>query len=159
MVCLNKDIKIFTECRDVYCQEGARLLGFACMLIFMSKRYSLFQIATLNLWIQPAIHHKQIVFLFNKDSVPMGYVTWAHLAPDSQERLLNDPDFLLHPSEWNEGGNTWIIDFCFPCGNVRESIKKIKWVLKCGGITRVHWARRYTNHSIRRVGKCNLVAM
>lgn len=155
---LNRNTEIYTDCENIYTQENARLLGYACILIFMSKHYSLFHIASLNLWIHPAIHHKQIIFLFDKQSEPIGYVTWAYLASDSQDRLLNDPGFSLHPSEWNEGGNMWIIDFCFPCGNVRQGIRKIKEVLKAKGIVRAHWARRHADYSIRSVGNYNFVA-
>ncbi|WP_419178846.1 toxin-activating lysine-acyltransferase [Pseudomonas brassicacearum] len=122
------------------------------MIICTSNNYSLFEIMTLRLWIAPAIDHKQILFFFDRNDSPIGYVTWAHLAPDSETRLLRDPNFLLHASEWNEGGKTWIIDFCFPLGRTAEAIKPLKMHFQSLGIDRVFWARRNSENLIRRVG-------
>lgn len=128
------------------------LLGYANMIIFKCQAYSVFRIITLDFWISPAIEHRQIIFLFDSTTKPIGYITWAHLAPDAEHRLLKDPSFLLHPSEWNEGGRTWIIDFCFPYGRLKESIKKLKVLFQNENINKIHWARRNPDYTIRKVG-------
>lgn len=142
---------LITDCCDSNVNDKARLIGFACSIMSMSRRHSLFQVATLQLWISHAIDHKQITFFFDKSSTPIGFVTWAHLAPDVVGRLINDPSFLLHPSEWNEGGATWIIDFCFYKGDAFEVVKHIKKVLQKGSINRVHWTRRNDDLSVRKI--------
>ncbi|MBT2296418.1 toxin-activating lysine-acyltransferase [Pseudomonas fluorescens] len=144
--------KLYTYCRSTYSSNRAKLIGFACMIICTSSNYSLFEIMTLRFWIAPAIDHKQILFFFDRNDSPIGYVTWAHLAPDSETRLLRDPNFLLHASEWNEGGRTWIIDFCFPLGRTAEAIRPLKMHFHSLGIDRVFWGRRNSDNSIRRVG-------
>lgn len=153
---MKKPITLYTSCRGHYSSNRAKLIGFACMIIFMCRNYSLFEIMTLRLWVAPAIDHKQILFFFDRNDTPIGYVTWAHLAPDSEGRLLQDPNFLLHASEWNEGGRTWIIDFCFPLGRIAEAIKLIKTHFHSMGINRVFWGRRNRDHSIKRVGSCSI---
>ncbi|MFL1514928.1 toxin-activating lysine-acyltransferase [Pseudomonas prosekii] len=150
---MKKQFNLLTKCQSAAVEEKAVLLGYAIMIIFMCTPYSTFKVLTLSYWISPAIDHKQIIFFFDSASTPIGYVTWAHLAPDTEQRLLEDPNFLLHPSEWNEGGRTWIIDFCFPCGGSKESIKKLKSVFQNKKINRVYWVRRNPDYTARKIGK------
>ena len=144
--------ELYTTCRNEQSPNRAKLVGFACLIIFMSRQYSIFEIMTLRLWIVPAIDHKQILFFFDNTDTPVGYVTWAHLALDSERRLLQDPNFLLHTSEWNEGGKTWIVDFCFPLGGTSKAIKHLKMHFREQGIDNVFWGRRNRDHSVRRIG-------
>jgi cytolysin-activating lysine-acyltransferase len=153
---LKKSFELYTACKGPNVERKAKLLGFAGLVMFMCRRYSSFSMIALKFWIGPAIDHKQILFFFDKTSTPIGYVTWAHLASDSEERLLKDPDFLIHPSEWNEGGKTWIIDFCFPCGGAIEAVKQLKSYLREDNIESVSWARRNGDYTIRKTGSCYL---
>lgn len=155
---MKKSFELYTNYRSDCTANRAKLIGFACLIIFMCRNYSLFQIMTLRLWILPAIEHKQILFFFNRVDAPIGYVTWGYLAPDSELRLLQDPGFLLHSSEWNEGGKTWIVDFCFPLGGVTEAIKHLKKHFRENGVNKVFWARRYGDGSVRRVGSYSIRA-
>lgn len=141
-----------TQCRSSVVAENAASLGHANSIMFMCKRSSEFKIRTLFFWIKPAIDHKQILFFFDSTAKPIGYATWAHLATDTEQRLLYDPNFLLHPSEWNEGGRTWIIDFCFPCGGARETAQRLNSLLKDTGINQIFWARRNKDHTLKRIG-------
>jgi len=149
---MKKNFELYTDCRSDHSPNRAKLIGFACLIIFMCRHYSLFRIMTLRLWIIPAIDHKQILFFFDNTDTPIGYVTWAHLAPDSELRLLQDPSFLIHASEWNEGGKTWIIDFCFPSGGTVDAIKHLKKHLRKQGVNKVFWGRRNRDISIRKIG-------
>ncbi|MGF6327627.1 cytolysin-activating lysine-acyltransferase [Pseudomonas sp. BS3782 TE3695] len=153
---LIKSCEISTQCIASGVKDKAQLLGFACLIMSMCRRYSLFQIATLKFWISPAIDHKQIAFFFDKKSTPIGYMTWAHLAHDSEERLIKDPNFLLHPSEWNEGGETWIIDFNFPRGCAIDAFKEIKEVFRRESIEKVYWVRRNEDYTVRKIASCCL---
>lgn len=153
---MKSNLEIYTSCRNTSELHRAELIGFACLLIFLSKRYSLFQIITIRIWLIPAIDHKQILFLFNKIGVPLGYLTWAHLAPDSEQRLLEDSNYLLHTSEWNEGGRTWIIDCCFPSGDLPKAIKHIKKHLRKINIHKVFWARQNNKNSITKIKSYSL---
>lgn len=138
--CLNRKLK-----------DKASALGYAVMIMSRCRRSCSFQIRTLQYWLSPAIELEQILFLFDRTSTPIGFVIWAHLAPDSEHRLLHDPNFLLHPSEWNEGGRTWIIDFCFPCGAIRESLSMLREFFLESRIKCIFWARRRSDYSLRKV--------
>ncbi|WP_150635951.1 toxin-activating lysine-acyltransferase [Pseudomonas fluorescens] len=153
---LRKNREIFTECCNAYVNDKARLLGFSCSIMSMSRRHSLFQIASLKFWISPAIDHKQIAFFFDGTFTPVGFITWAYLARDVEERLLKDPEFLLHPSEWNEGGKTWIIDFAFTRVPVVDAVRNIKHALRAEGVETINWARRNEDYTVRKISSCSL---
>lgn len=86
-------------------------LGFAVNCMLMNKNYSLYHIKTLQLWTQEAINQNQFKILFDHLDNPIGYITWAYLKDETLSRFINDPQFLLHNSEWDEGGTLCILDF------------------------------------------------
>ena len=90
---MKKKFELFTICRDTNLKNKAEALGYASMIMFRCRRSSNFHMRTLNFWLTPAIDHQQIIFLFDRTSAPIGFVIWAHLAPDTEERLLTDPHF------------------------------------------------------------------
>jgi len=91
--------------------DYARQLGVVANLMLQNKRYQYFPMACLIAWIHPAILLKQIKLFYNDKGLPIGYITWAWLAPDVEERWTNDPKVMLHFTEWNEGEALWIMDF------------------------------------------------
>lgn len=151
-----KNFDVFISPRCCKLESKAKKIGYACLVGFMCKEYSLCQIITLGIWVVPAIDHDQIVFFFDKSSTPLGYVSWAYLASDSEERLLNDPEFLLHFSEWNEGGDVWIIDFYFPRGGAKEAVVWLKKMFRKDGIDKVGWVRRNAGSAVKKVFRCRL---
>lgn len=151
---MNKRYNLQTSCRDTKLNDKATMLGHAAMVMAGCRRSSGFQIRTLYYWIAPAIEHAQIIMLFDSSSAPRGFLIWAHLAPDTEQRLLHDPNFLLHPSEWNEGGRAWVIDFCFPGGAVKEALAMLRQHLREAGVDQISWVRRRADYSIRRIGGC-----
>ncbi|HAU5647116.1 toxin-activating lysine-acyltransferase [Serratia marcescens] len=94
-------------------------LGFAVSCMLMNNNYSLYHIKTLQLWTQEAINQNQFKILFDHLNTPLGYITWAYLKDDTLSRFINDPQCLLHSSEWNEGGMLCILDFCCQPGSAR----------------------------------------
>lgn len=151
---MKKTFDLHTDCEVPIIVSGARSLGYVCMIMCMCRRYSGFQLVNIKCWLEPAIAHNQIMFCFDRIGNPVGYVTWAYLAPDSENRLLHDPKFLLNFSEWNEGGNTWIIDFCFPRGGVLSAAKMVKKHLSKLSIKQVFWARRDRSYKVCKVARC-----
>ncbi|MHB1992681.1 toxin-activating lysine-acyltransferase [Metallibacterium scheffleri] len=91
--------------------EYTRQLGVVTNLMLQNKRYQYYPMACLIAWIQPAIMLNQIKLFFNDKGIPIGYMTWAWLAPDVEERWIHDPKVMLHFTEWNEGEALWIMDF------------------------------------------------
>lgn len=149
---MTKRYSLSTQCRSKGTQEKAAALGYASMIMLKCKRSSKFQMRTLDFWIRPAIDHQQIAFFFVSTGEPVGYVIWAHLAVDVEQRLLEDPDFLLHPSEWNEGGRTWIIDICFPDGGVRDCVSQLKEIFHKADIKKIFWTQRNSANTIKNAG-------
>lgn len=99
-------------------------IGFAVSCMLHNRNYSLYPVLSIQLWTEFAIQHNQIKFLFDTRGFPLAYATWAYLETDTEERLLSDPEFRLHPSEWNEGGRIWILDFCCKPGFGRKAIER-----------------------------------
>jgi cytolysin-activating lysine-acyltransferase len=104
-------------------RNHCRKLGVAAALMMRSPDYQRYPVNCITAWIQPAIMLKQIRFFFDRHGGPVGYMTWAYLAPDVEERLLHDPRFMLHLSEWNEGENLWILDFLAPNGFAKAVVR------------------------------------
>ncbi|MFS0828800.1 toxin-activating lysine-acyltransferase [Pseudomonas phoenicis] len=153
---MNRYYNLLTSCRDDRLNDKATMLGHAALVMAGCRRSSSFQIRTLCYWLAPAIEHSQFIMLFDSSSSPRGFLTWAHLAPDTEERFVQDPNFLLHPSEWNEGGRAWVIDFCFPGGAVKEALVMLRKLLRESGVSEISWARRRADYSIRRIGSCRI---
>lgn len=151
-----KQLELHTDCRAPAIQDRAAQIGFACLIMLRCQRYSRLHIMLLKFWVVPAIEHRQIKFFFRRDGTPVGYVIWAHLAPDCEARFLSDPGFVMHPSEWNEGGKTWVVDFCFPVGGVRASIAHLRHHFRCEGIDQIFWARRDRKHVVHKVVSCSV---
>lgn len=105
--------------------EPYEKLGMAVRCMLYNKNYSAYSVACLQQWTEFAIQHGQIYFLYSNSGLPLAYMTWATLAVDTQERLLYDPAFTLHPSEWNEKGDIWILDFCCKPGYGSVAARKI----------------------------------
>ncbi len=71
----------------------------------------------------PCSRHGKIAFFLNFDRVPMGFITWAHLSDETEQRVLATMDPWLHSSEWNEGPSLWIRWLHLPAGLRREGLK------------------------------------
>ncbi|MFS2015411.1 toxin-activating lysine-acyltransferase [Massilia sp. CT11-108] len=99
-------------------RDAAETRGHVAYLMSQQLVYREYPMACLTAWIETPINIDQIkVFFDPTTSLPLGYVTWAWLAPDVEQRWLTDPDATLHFSEWNEGGRLWIMDFVAPFGH------------------------------------------
>lgn len=105
--------------QDPESADHARQVGTAAMLMLQCKQYPRFPVACLAAWIQPAVLLRQMKLFFDFKGRPIGYMTWAFLAPDVEARWVNDPKVMLHFSEWNEGERLWIMDFVAPSGFAR----------------------------------------
>jgi hemolysin-activating ACP:hemolysin acyltransferase len=109
---------VFSEPNDAN-KEKAFLLGFAAKLVMSSPFHRSLPIEYLNQVVKPALTHKQIKFYFNARGEPVGYVVWAFVAPDVEERFAQGHKS-MHISEWNEGSALWIVDLLAPYGNIKE---------------------------------------
>lgn len=127
----------------------ALLLGNAVMLMARSKKYLGFHISSIAGWTLPAINVNQIKIFFDEKGRPVGYVTWAFLSDETEKKWMEDANFRLHPSEWNEGLNLWIIDFVSSPGFIWGIISSIKRDLFSEN-KKIRWIRRDDNGKIIR---------
>lgn len=129
-------------------------IGMAAWLMTKARDYATYPIACLSAWIEPAVLHDQIhFFLRSEDRRPIGYVTWACLAPDTEHRLLHDPDVLLHISEWNEGRSLWLMDMVLIAGDVRSCIREMHSLLPT--FSSAKSLRRFDDGSVKKVTQWN----
>lgn len=101
-------------------------IGFAISCMLMNSNYSLYHVKTLQLWTIEAIRHEQFKILFDYLDKPIGYITWAYFSYETLERFVNNKKFFPHSSEWNEGGNLCILDFCCCPGTGKICIDYLK---------------------------------
>lgn len=148
---MSQRYKIFSVCRKSSHEDQAKSFGFALWIAMQSPTYCLYRLIDLRVWLMPAIQHKQIMLFFDSFDNPIGYVTWANLAADVEARLLKDPHFILHESEWDEGGKTWIIDCCFPFGDGVFAMAALRKHFVSQHINKVYWARRNADYTVRKV--------
>jgi len=97
-------------------------LGLVAHILTHCQEYASRTAKNLNVWVAPAIMHRQIHFVFDTGGIPIGFWTWAFLGSDVEQRLSRNTEGALHESEWNEGEALWIIDFVAPYGYVRDIV-------------------------------------
>jgi len=106
--------------------EASVLVGMASMVMASNRKYSLFRVASIGMWIERSAHHRQIKIFYNMRGVPVGYLAWAYLSEDVIRRMVVEPDFLMHDSEWCEGDKFWILDICFRDGEFARTQSAVK---------------------------------
>lgn len=126
-----------------------KALGLTVTVMGQSPDYCQYPIACIPLWLEPAIRHRQIHFFLDNAGFPVGYLTWAWLATDTEKRLQYDPTVLLHISEWNEGDNLWILDFVLVSGDLRARLREA--VSLFGGHTQASSLRRHADGTVRKI--------
>ncbi len=99
-------------------------------------------------WVKPAVYHHQYLLLWQEGDVsPYGYISWAWVNDTTLIRYLNDGRFILHPSEWNEGENFIVVDFCC-LGDAKRCLRyllKRRDELKNIGLNAVYYRRPFRN--------------
>jgi cytolysin-activating lysine-acyltransferase len=130
--------------------DYTRQMGTVACLMLRCRNYRFFATACLGAWIHPPVTLGQIRLFFDNMGEPVGYITWALLAPDVESRIATDPKFLLHASEWNEGDRLWIIDFVAPGGLGRQLQDFVEQDM-FEGFSEARYVRRNPNGSVRKV--------
>lgn len=97
-------------------RDLAEQFGTASYLLALTSGMPALPTDFLRNWLAPAIMMNQIKIFYDEHGLkPVGFVTWAFLAADVEEKLgraaTDGNKFALHISEWNEGPNLWVMDF------------------------------------------------
>ncbi len=117
-------------------RENLVRLGEVALLMCRSRLYCQYPVACISEWLIPPIALDQILVFRNASGLLVGYVTWALLTEDVETRWLNDPNVLLHFSEWNEGDRLWIMDFVSTQGRARDLVQQARQHLAQHGIAK-----------------------
>lgn len=86
------------------------MLGAAASLNAQTPSRRGLPLAALKVWIEPAVQLGQACVFYDARSQPVGYAVWAFLTPSVAARVRRDPGAILHPGEWNEGAQLWVLD-------------------------------------------------
>jgi len=116
--------RVFDEPDNTYAMRAAKI-GYACRLHGVSESGRYDPVMSVVSRVEAAIDHQQIRFFFGPRGNPVAYVSWAHLAIDVESRITNARRINLHPSEWNEGESTWIVDLVSPYGHFGSMIESL----------------------------------
>lgn len=106
--------------------ERARTLGFICGLARNSHRHAQMPLGSLLGMLDSAILVGQFKLYFNHYGECMGYVVWAFLAPDVENRMLKGKGTTLNLEEWNQGASLWVIDFLVPHGSLPYVLRDMR---------------------------------
>ena len=128
--------------------------GYVLMIERTIKNYHGKTDIWLNQWILAAIAHGQLQVFFNEDDFPVGFIAWAFLEKDVQLRLIDNPNSLLHMSEWTEGIEPWIID-CVALPGFYKSIIKSAAQTCFKDYPQVGYVRRRLNSNRITLGRMN----
>jgi hemolysin-activating ACP:hemolysin acyltransferase len=129
--------------------EYHRRIGIVAATMTKSSEYCHYPIASLSVWIEPAILLDQIHFLRDRGNNVVGYVTWALLAEDTENRLMHDPEVIFHLSEWNEGDRLWIMDMVLLDGRIKPFLEEVRGLFPA--FNEAKSLRRRDDGSIRKV--------
>ena len=124
-------------------------MGLVAVAMMRSSKYCQYPIASLALWIEPAVLLKQIHFFSDAGGNLVGYMTWAFLAEDTERRLTHDPEVLFHLSEWNEGERLWIMDFVLLDGKFRSFLTEAFALFPKATVAKS--LRRYDDGRVRKI--------
>lgn len=136
---------------DAHPQEAdiARQLGLAARLLF-DGGYGRFSIASMMVWIMPAIRHRQILFMFDPGGRPVAFVAWAYVSDDVLDKLRRDEVSILDRTEWNAGLNLWVTEVVARGGTGLPLMLALRRRL-AGMFTCVNGLRRTPDGNVERV--------
>ncbi|MCV3275096.1 toxin-activating lysine-acyltransferase [Aeromonas hydrophila] len=107
-------------------KDNFSVLGMVLTILSTLNNNKPINTSYINSVIWPAIHHRQIIVFLDRDTVPYAFAIWCKLSEDTTIRYINNPDFELHISEWNEGENFWIHDFYSRPSKLLSTVRFLK---------------------------------
>lgn len=105
--------------------DAASILGHVAWLMMQAPNYRYTFVSDLERVILPPIVHKNFK-LYRKNRIPVGFVSWAYLTEEAEERLMQDAS-KLKPEDWaTRGDRLWIIDQLTPFGGLGPITKDLR---------------------------------
>lgn len=114
----------------------AESIGWAVYVMSRGGCYASYPIASLTAWLIPAARLGQLKIFTDVDGQVLGYMTWARLSADTEDKWIRRDASPWPLSAWNEGTHLWILDFAVLPGGFRECIRQA-----CGRLSEESAAR------------------
>lgn len=107
-------------------QDVHQRLGAAMSIMAACPRHARIQVGAAMVWLRTAIEVNKLTFHRGDNG---RYLAWWMIADVSQETLehvKSDVDYIIHPSEWIEGHDHWIVGFaCLP-DHTSDALKALR---------------------------------
>jgi hemolysin-activating ACP:hemolysin acyltransferase len=118
--------RVFDAPPPEHVDDASQLVGQVALLMGRMPTHSNNSVLGLLTIVLYAIRHKMIKIYYDCDGTVVGYVMWALLAEDVEQRIIDTGQILLHESEWNEGNNLWVIDLLVPYGHIKYVLRDLR---------------------------------
>jgi cytolysin-activating lysine-acyltransferase len=103
--------------------SDAEAFGSAVWLWMHGANHSNMPLAALNQALLPVIQLQQYVLVLDNSqqaAKPVGYLSWANLSAEAEQRYLRGPNLGLRPDDWNSGDRMWLVDVFAPFGHTAQ---------------------------------------
>jgi cytolysin-activating lysine-acyltransferase len=100
------------------------LLGDVAWVMMDSDWHSRRRIADIGRLVMPGIARRQFRLYYDGD-VPIGFVSWARLSGEAEQRFMADPDS-LQADDWTGGETVYIVDLVASKGNLRKVLNVLR---------------------------------
>lgn len=127
-----------SEAQSAGQRTNSAVLGDVVFLFLHSPLHRGWPVFMIERNVLPAIHHKQFRLYHDGNGRPIGFVSWAYLT-DELDQKYQTGAYALKPMEWIGGTNAWIIDFVAPFGHtmaVRRHMRQERLFSETNGITK-----------------------
>jgi cytolysin-activating lysine-acyltransferase len=104
--------------------DKVQAMGHALWLMMQSPLHRHLFIADLEWMLVPPVALGQFR-LWRQENRPIGFVTWALVSAEVEERLRRG-DIRLKPAEWKSGDAVWLMDTILPFGGADAAVKETK---------------------------------
>jgi cytolysin-activating lysine-acyltransferase len=104
--------------------DKVQAMGHALWLMMQSPLHRHLFIADLEWMLVPPVALGQFR-LWRQENRPIGFVTWALVGPEVEERLRRG-DIRPKPNEWKSGEAAWLMDTILPFGGADAAVKETK---------------------------------
>lgn len=101
-----------------------------------------------------AIEKGQLHVYFDRNGMCVGYVCWAFLDNETQQRMLSDARFKPAVDKWNSGPNTWIMDFFIVKGHLPSVIDHLCSTVFVSAETLTYFRLKNGKKVAKRIERC-----
>ncbi len=105
--------------------QRSRLIGDIATLMMQSSTHANYKIQHLSKIVLPPVQLNQFRIYHDAKKRPVGFVSWAMLSKEAEDKLLNKPAPLTL-AEWASGDIIYIMEFIAPYGHAEKIIKDLQ---------------------------------